>query len=61
MTICPSDTPEPLRPFLSAAYDMGLPIGHMTPERALNYIVNTGQSMAVSQRARELFPDQFTR
>lgn len=52
------DTPQ-IRAFLAAARELGLPIGNMPPLHALNYITAEGHSVAVSRKAREMYPEAF--
>lgn len=47
------------RAMFDAARQLGLPIGHLTPEEAIHQIIATGYGPLVVNTARHLFPEAF--
>lgn len=47
------------RAMFDAARQLGLPIGHLTPEEAIHQIIATGYGPLVANTARHLFPEVF--
>ena len=47
------------RAMFEAARQLGLPIGHLTPEEAVHQIIVTGYGPLVANTARHLFPEAF--